>query len=297
MGIRNLMKYIEYACRKTNLRDLDAQKRVVAIDTNCLIHKALYTDQKVVIFIKRYVKLLRSLDFQVILVFDGLPNPTKAETNEKRVLRRRAYRDRANDLLKSGNVVEAMRMYRRCTTFSREEVCELMYEMRKRSGVEVIEAPYEADAQLAFLATHGLAEFIITEDSDLVVYGCEKIIFKLRLNGDCILYERNALNLPTTFENFRKICILSGCDYLPGGLKGMGIKKGMRMLSNNSCVDTLIDGENEEFTSKFKRAEDTFLYQIVYDPVNQTRCPLNPSEEVEEKSIEKSDLVENCAPQ
>ena len=41
-------------------------------------------------------------------------------------------------------------------------------------GVDVCVAPYEADAQLAFLSRSNIAQVIITEDSDLVLFGCEK---------------------------------------------------------------------------------------------------------------------------
>lgn len=36
-------------------------------------------------------------------------------------------------------------------------------------------APYEADAQLAYLTQRGLADIVITEDSDLILFGCEKV--------------------------------------------------------------------------------------------------------------------------
>ena len=36
-------------------------------------------------------------------------------------------------------------------------------------------APYEADAQLAYLTKNGLAQAVITEDSDLLAFGCKKV--------------------------------------------------------------------------------------------------------------------------
>lgn len=44
-------------------------------------------------------------------------------------------------------------------------------------------APYQADAQVAYLVKTNVVDFAITEDSDLIAYGCERIIFKLNLNG------------------------------------------------------------------------------------------------------------------
>ena len=42
-------------------------------------------------------------------------------------------------------------------------------------GVDVCVAPYEADAQLAFLSKSNIAQLIVTEDSDLMLFGCEKV--------------------------------------------------------------------------------------------------------------------------
>jgi len=44
-------------------------------------------------------------------------------------------------------------------------------------GVDVLVAPYEADAQLAYLNKVNIAQLIITEDSDLILFGCEKVIY------------------------------------------------------------------------------------------------------------------------
>lgn len=41
--------------------------------------------------------------------------------------------------------------------------------------MDCIVAPYEADAQLAYLMKAGIAQAIISEDSDLLVYGCQKV--------------------------------------------------------------------------------------------------------------------------
>lgn len=45
-------------------------------------------------------------------------------------------------------------------------------------GVDCVVAPYEADAQLAFLSKSGLAQAVITEDSDLLAFGCKKVFLK-----------------------------------------------------------------------------------------------------------------------
>ena len=38
-------------------------------------------------------------------------------------------------------------------------------------------SPYESDAQITFLLENKLADFAITEDSDLLTYGCQEVSF------------------------------------------------------------------------------------------------------------------------
>ncbi len=50
-----------------------------------------------------------------------------------------------------------------------------MAQALRAEGVEYIVAPYEADAQLYFLEREGYVDGIITEDSDLLVFGCKHV--------------------------------------------------------------------------------------------------------------------------
>jgi exonuclease 1 len=65
-------------------------------------------------------------------------------------------------------------------------------------GVDVIVAPYEADAQLAFLSKVNIAQLII-QDSDLLLSGCEKILFKI-IDGNGDLYDKGKLSSATGFD-------------------------------------------------------------------------------------------------
>eukprot|EP01070_Trichotokara_eunicae_P000127 Trichotokara_eunicae@DN10304_c0_g1_i1.p1 len=49
----------------------------------------------------------------------------------------------------------------------------------KKAGLEVIVTPFEADAQLSYLARTGYVDAVITEDSDLLAYGCPRVIVKM----------------------------------------------------------------------------------------------------------------------
>ncbi|KAF9157572.1 Rad2 nuclease [Actinomortierella ambigua] len=146
--------------------------------------------------------------------------------------------------------------------------------------VEYVVAPYEADAQLAYLEKTGKVQGIVTEDSDLLVFGCKRMIFKLDQYGAGIEIRHEHLTRvqEVSFHNWsmteiRHMCILSGCDYLPS-IPGMGLKTAYRMLRRHKTYGRVIKDVRMENTStrvpinyeqQFEQADMTFLYARVYD--------------------------------
>lgn len=55
--------------------------------------------------------------------------------------------------------------------------------IKRIPGVKYVVAPYEADAQLGFLARNGHVDAVITEDSDILLFGCTRVMFKLDRDG------------------------------------------------------------------------------------------------------------------
>jgi len=61
-------------------------------------------------------------------------------------------------------------------------------------GIDVIVAPYEADAQLAYLNRAKIADYVITEDSDLVLFGCHHVRNKRKKSFDYFRFYLNLMN-------------------------------------------------------------------------------------------------------
>lgn len=66
-----------------------------------------------------------------------------------------------------------------------QKMIDLFMDVLNELEIEFIVAPYEADAQMAYMVQHGFADFAISEDSDLIAYGCPKILMKLTSAGTC----------------------------------------------------------------------------------------------------------------
>lgn len=55
------------------------------------------------------------------------------------------------------------------------EMAYILIQELKRCGIEYVVAPYEADAQMAFLDKIGAVSAIVTEDSDMILFGCRRV--------------------------------------------------------------------------------------------------------------------------
>jgi exonuclease-1 len=102
--------------------------------------------------------------------------------------------------------------------------------------VEYYVAPYEADAQLAFLYKSGQVDVVFTEDSDLLTFGVQKCFFKMDNMGNGQEIDLSELHKVKCFKNFNHdmfmtTCILSGCDYLES-IKGLGLKKAIKLVDD-----------------------------------------------------------------
>lgn len=155
----------------------------------------------------------------------------------------------------------------------------------KSEEVPYIVAPYEADAQLAYLERAGFVDGIITEDSDLLVFGCKNVHFKLDAKeatvisisrtdfGSPLLAADSMSFVGWSDDQFRWMAMLSGCDYLPS-IAGVGLKTAWTLIKKYKTVDKVVRAVRMEgkkdvpkgYLQSFNLAEKVFLHQRVYDP-------------------------------
>lgn len=229
MGINNLMPFIRSACT-AGLLHQNHRDKVYAVDMSCLIYKGIYHGNYID-YIRRYINCFQKLASRVILVFDGKPPKAKGAEVTSRLKHRLKYRLMAADVLERANATqsedqkkklmdEAKKLEIRSKGMTQEVIDDVKATFGSLEKFEVIQSPGESDAQLAYLALNGIADVVITDDTDLVVYGCPNIVFKLTPGGQGLFYELKRLALSFEWPVFRWMCIMAGCDYFKGGLKG-----------------------------------------------------------------------------
>jgi 5'-3' exonuclease len=83
-------------------------------------------------------------------------------------------------------------------------------------GATYYDAPGEADELCALLVVKKKVWACLSEDMDLFVYGCNRVLRYLSLNNQSfVLYHTKGIlsSLNMTQKEFREICVLSGTDY------------------------------------------------------------------------------------
>jgi exonuclease-1 len=77
-------------------------------------------------------------------------------------------------LMLDGHEEEASNMLMRCMNVSGRVKKEVIIALGA-VGIRYLVAPFEADSQLAFMSRQGEVDYVISEDSDLLVFGCERV--------------------------------------------------------------------------------------------------------------------------
>lgn len=136
------------------------------------------------------IRLLQKYNVKPIMVFDGGPLPMKAYREEQRAKSRSESKKKADEFMKlNGNNSSAQMSTSAYSHMSKStdvtpEMAFMLIEALKRESVEFIVAPYEADAQMAYLNRIGMVQAVISEDSDLLLFGIKRILFKMDKFGN-----------------------------------------------------------------------------------------------------------------
>ncbi|KAJ3715137.1 PIN domain-like protein [Lentinula raphanica] len=295
MGIQGLLSALKSIQTTKHLSEFSGQ--TIAVDAYVWLHKGVFTcatelatgkpTTKYVTYAMEKVRLLRYHGIEPYIVFDGGPLPAKKHTEVERKRRRDEQRAKGNLFASQGKHSQARDCYLKCVDVTPQMAFQLIKALRAES-VQYVVAPYEADAQLAFLERQGIVSAILTEDSDLLVFGCKTVLLKFDSVARTVISisradfasvtsnssDSNGISLVGWSDTqFRAMAILSGCDYLPS-IPGIGLKTACALLRKWKTPEAVVrhvalEGKKsvpKGYLNQFKLADNCFLHQRVYDP-------------------------------
>ena len=144
---------------------------------------------------------------------------------------------------------EEMRKYASRTTRLTKEMIIDAKNLITALGLPIIQAPSEGEAQTAYLVKKGDAYASLSQDYDNLIFGCPRLIRNLSVTGrrkkagkavgyitvspEMIELPKVLAELKLTNDQLIVLAILIGTDYNPGGIKGIGPRKALKLLQDH----------------------------------------------------------------
>jgi flap endonuclease-1 len=233
MGIKHLNKLLTKYCTINSIKHITFQEisnKIIVIDASIYMYKYIEKEELVEkmhlmisIFTKQY-------NITPIFVFDGKPPDEKKELiNKRREKRKEAqseYDSIKNMLTQKqdhSDISSSTIDYEQKLIHLKKQTIKIQeYHVRKMKrllnsmGIQYIEAEGEADTVCTELVLSNKAYACMSEDMDMLLYGCTRIIRQsCFVNHSAILYDTSKIldELNISLCMFREMVILSGTDY------------------------------------------------------------------------------------
>jgi flap endonuclease-1 len=232
MGIRNLNRYLRTQCPNSlkciHLKELSGKK--VVIDISIYLYK-YETDNVLLENIYMMLSIFTHYNITPIFIFDGKPPQEKKALLIKRREEREEAKEEYNrlkQLLENENendndkdkenkeiISEMDRLKRQIVQVNKDKI-EKVKSLIRAWGATYYDARGEADELCALLVMKQKVWACLSEDMDLFVYGCPRVLryFSL-LSHTAVLYDLDGIlkELQMSHNEFKEICIISGTDY------------------------------------------------------------------------------------
>jgi flap endonuclease-1 len=229
MGIRHLNRYLKENChdsiRCINMADLSGKR--IAVDISIYLYKyeaedALLENMYVMLSIFRHYNIIP------IFIFDGKPPPEKKTLLDKRKedredaqeeyakLKKKLESKKYEDETDKQDIISAMDQLKKQIVQINKEKVEKVKNLIRAYGATYYDAPGESDELCALLVIKKKVWACLSEDMDLFVYGCSRVLryFSLISHTAVLYYMKGILEeLDMTQTDFKEICVLSGTDY------------------------------------------------------------------------------------
>ena len=210
----------------------------------------------------RSVNLMQK-GIKLAYIFDGKPPELKYGTQQKR----RERKEKAHESYlkaKDEEDIDLMYKYSKQTTFLDNNMVKESKELIQAMGMPVIQSPSESDAQGAFMVERNDLYAFASSDADCLLHGCTRTIPNLTLSqtrklpgGKFVYIQPQVIELQDVLDHLKVnqdqlivMGILTGTDYNPKGIPGIGPKKALNLVLQFKKFDALFKELNPDFDWK-----------------------------------------------
>lgn len=261
MGIQYLNSYVRKNCpddiRELPLSELRGKK--IAVDTSIYMYR-FAGEGGLIDGMYQMIVLLRYYNITPVFIFDGVAPPEKHDLLNKRKLNKDIAKQKYNEAQchlewqqcsknEIVRITTEMKYLRKQFVKLKTKHINKVKELMDICGVTYIEAEGEADQLCAKLVMVGMVYACLSEDMDMFVYGCPRILRYLSvINSSVVMYDFNAIlnTLELSNTEFKEICVISGTDYNIDNTRDTTLIKTIELFKNYKQCN-IGAGINESF--------------------------------------------------
>ena len=252
--IRNNKK-VEFQCFNTRNKCYR-----IAVDTMLYAHKFKYSYNDIIYgFVNQIINFLSNRILPIYII-DGIAPEEKSEVlksrNDKKIkienkialLEEELKNEIDNNKIKE--IKKKISHLKKSNIKITKEDIELIIEISKLFGIPCLRAKGEADALIGKLYNNNSIDACLSEDMDLLIFGCKKMI---KFNNKKIFeYDLDYIlfKLQISFEQFLDMCLLFGCDYLKP-IPKIDTQEIYNNILINNIEELIKQNVNDDFYDKY----------------------------------------------
>jgi len=254
MGLKHVNTYLKETCSSKAITTIHLEmlsgKRLV-IDTSIYIYKFMVDNE---LFENMYIFISLFLKYNItpIFVFDGRPPKQKEECIAGRLDEKYKAITKINELQEEllhsdskERISKELEHYKKKSLIIKDKHIKEIKAMMDAFNVSYITAEEEADPICAYLTKSGQVWGCLSDDMDMFVYGCPRVLRLLNLKKETVIYYNTQqitreINVGDMFPN---ILLLLGTDYQTKD-SGITMHKALMWYFTFSCSNP-----QEEFYS------------------------------------------------
>ncbi|MCA9477659.1 MAG: flap endonuclease-1 [Nanoarchaeota archaeon] len=181
---------------------------------------------------------------RLVFVFDGKMPELKAKERERREKLKEEAHAALQESVAAGDIA-GMKKFAGRTARVTSQMIEESKELLDALGIPYLVAPSEGEAQAGFMVKQGDCDYVASQDSDCLIYDSPAMIKNLSLSNrrkkinaltykavlpEAITLEETLSTLGINLDQLRALAMLIGTDFNIGGIKGLGPKKGLKLV-------------------------------------------------------------------
>ena len=226
MGIKCLNQFVKRECpgaiKTVTFADLSG--KIVVVDASIYMYRFM-ADQALLENMYIMITLFQMRGIIPIFIFDGKPPDEKRHILNRRTRLKRIAETHYNQVKTTLDLTccrrtlddeHLLKVLKRRFIRLQDADFERAKALMQSLGVNYIVAPGEADALCAQMVLKRKAHACLSDDTDMFVYGCPRVLRHLNLLDETMtMYNMSQiLNLlGITMTEFRQICVVSGTEY------------------------------------------------------------------------------------